>query len=83
MDEGQVVVTNRQEDVDISVPDSLSAFFTLSVDEGGVIKASNFSFTPDLVQRSRLSLQSGDGRADIRGSVKGSGNIYVRGRTGE
>ncbi len=83
MGEGQVVLTNRQEDIEIVVPDSLSAFFTLSVDEGGAIKVSNFPFTPDLVQRSRLSLQSGDGRADIKGSVKGSGNIDVRGRTGE
>ncbi|MCD6250222.1 MAG: hypothetical protein J7J98_07840 [candidate division Zixibacteria bacterium] len=83
MGEGQVVVTNRHEDIDISVPDSLSAFFSLSVDEDGIIEVNNFSFTPDLVQRSRLSLQSGDGLADIRGSVKGSGNIYVRGRTDE
>lgn len=83
MGKGQIVFTNRQEDIEISVPDSLSAFFTLSVDEGSVIEVSNFSFTPDLVQRSRLSLQSGDGQADIRGSVKGSGNIYIRGRSEE
>jgi hypothetical protein len=83
MSEGQLVITNRQEDIEIIVPDSLSAFYTLSVGEDGLIEAGNFSFTPDLVQRDRLSLQSGDGDVDIRGSIKGKGNIYVRGRSGD
>ena len=82
MSESQLVITNHQEDIDITVPDTLSAFYTLSVGEDGVIEASNFTFTPDLVQRDRLSLVSGDGAATIRGSVKGQGNIYVRGRSG-
>jgi len=81
MAEGQLVVTNRQEDIEISVPDTLSAFYTLSVGDDGVIEATNFPFTPDLVRRNRLSLQSGDGKVDIRGSIKGKGNIYIRGRT--
>lgn len=83
MSEGQLVITNRQEDIDISVPDSLSAFYTLSVGDDGVIEATNFSFTPDMVQPSRLSLQSGDGQVDIRGTIKGKGNIYIRGRAGD
>lgn len=83
MSEGQVVITNRQEDIDISVPDTLSAFFNLSVGDNGIIETSNFPFIPDLVQRTRLSLQAGDGRVDIRGTIKGRGNIYVRGRAGE
>jgi hypothetical protein len=83
MTEGQLVVSNRQEDVEITVPDTLSAFYTLSVDDDGIIEASNFPFTPDLVERNRLNLQSGDGRVDILGSVKGKGNIYVRGRSGD
>jgi len=80
MSEGQLVITNRQEDIEISVPDTLSAFYTLSVDEDGIIEATNFSFTPDLVERDRLNLVSGDGRVDVRGSVKGKGNIFIRGR---
>ncbi len=81
MNEGQVVITNRQEDIEIIVPDTMSAFYTLSVGEDGVIEANHFPFTPDLVQRDRLSLQSGDGKVDIRGSIRGKGNIYVRGRS--
>jgi hypothetical protein len=83
MTEGQLVVSNRQEDIEITVPDTLSAFYTLSVDDDGIIEATNFPFTPDLVERNRLNLQSGDGRVDILGSVKGKGNIYIRGRSGE
>jgi hypothetical protein len=83
MTEGQLVVSNRQEDVEIAVPDTLSAFYTLSVDDDGIIEATNFSFTPDLVEHNRLNLQSGDGRVDILGSVKGKGNIYIRGKSGE
>ena len=83
MTEGQLVVSNRQEDVEISVPDTLSAFYTLSVDEEGIIEVTNFPFTPDLVERNRLNLQSRDGRVDILGSVKGKGNIFIRGRSGE
>ncbi|MEW5796261.1 MAG: hypothetical protein AB1772_07845 [Candidatus Zixiibacteriota bacterium] len=83
MDEGQLVISNRQEDIEISVPDTLSAFYTLSVDDDGIIEASNFSFTPDLVEHNRLNLVAGDGRVDIRGSVKGKGNIFIRGKAGE
>jgi hypothetical protein len=83
MKEGQLVVNNRQEDIEIVVPATLSAFYSLSVDDEGVIEASNFPFTPDLVERNRLNLQSGDGLIDIGASVKGKGNIYIRGRSGE
>jgi hypothetical protein len=83
MKEGQLVVSNRQEDIEIVVPDTLSAFYSLSVDDDGIIEASNFPFTPDLVERNRLNLQSGDGRIDVSASVKGKGNIYIRGRSGE
>ncbi len=83
MKEGQLVVSNRQEDIEIVVPDTLSAFYSLAVDDEGVIEASNFPFTPDLVEHNRLNLQSGDGRVDIGVTIKGKGNIYIRGRSGE
>jgi hypothetical protein len=83
MSEGQLVITNRQEDIEINVPDTLSAFYTLSVEDDGIIEATNFPFTPDLVERDRLNLVSGDGRIDIRASVKGKGNVFVRGRRGD
>ncbi len=83
MTEGQLVVANRHEDIDISIPDTLSAYLTLAVDEDGIIEANHFPFVSDLVQRDRLSLVAGSGDVDISGKVRGKGNIYIRGTKGE
>ena len=83
MTEGQLVVANRHEDIDISVPDSISAYLTLAVDQDGLIEATHFPFVSDLVQRDRLSLIAGEGDVDISGTVRGKGNIYIRGVKGE
>jgi len=83
MTEGQLVVSNRNEDIDITVPADISAFFSLNVGENGVIEATNFPFTTDLVQRNRINLISGDGTVDVSGSIRGEGNIYIRGYRGE
>jgi len=83
MTAGQMVVSNRNEDIDITVPADISAFFSLNVGENGLIEASNFPFTTDLVQRNRLNLISGEGAVDISGSIRGEGNIYIRGSRGE
>ncbi|UCE25135.1 MAG: hypothetical protein JSU74_03545 [Candidatus Zixiibacteriota bacterium] len=76
---GQLIVTNRYEDIEISLPNNVSAEFSLAVEEEGKIEVYNFPFKPDLVRRNRLSLISGDGEALISGSVRGKGNLYVRG----
>lgn len=83
MTEGQLVVTNRHEDIDISIPDTLSAYLTLAVDQDGLIEATHFPFVSDLVQRDRLSLIAGTGDVDISATVRGKGNIYIRGTRGE
>lgn len=83
MTEGQLVVSNRDEDIDLTVPNDISAFFSLNVGDNGAIEATNFPFTTDLVQRNRLNLISGDGKVDVSGSIRGEGNIYVRGSRGE
>ncbi len=76
---GQLIVANRYEDIEISLPNNVSAEFSLAVDEEGKIEVYNFPFKPDLVRRNRLSLISGEGKALISGSVRGKGNLYVRG----
>ena len=81
---GQLVLNNRLEDIDITVPIPMSAVLSLSVEEDGKIEVSNVKFQTDLVRRDRLSLIAGDGDTFISGSVSGRGNIYVRGiETGE
>jgi len=76
--DGQVVINNRFEDIEITVPSDLSARLSLAVDEGGKIEASNFTFKTDLVQPNRLNLVAGDGESLISGSIRGKGNIFVR-----
>lgn len=76
--DGQVVINNRFEDIEITVPNNLSARLSLAVDEEGKIEASNFAFKTDLVQHNRLNLVAGDGESLISGSIRGKGNIFVR-----
>ncbi len=83
MPEGQLVVINRDEDIEVTIPDTFSAFLSLAVDDDGEISASGFPFTTDLVQDNRLNLLVGEGAVDISGSITGKGNIYVRGIQGE
>lgn len=80
---GQLIVSNRFEDIEISLPSNVSAEFSLAVEEEGKIEVYNFPFKPDLVTRNRLSLVAGEGEALISGSVRGKGNVYVRGHDPE
>lgn len=83
MTEGQLDISNRHEDIDITVPESLSAYFSLAVDNDGVIEATDLSFQTDLVRFNRLNLLTGDGAVDISGSIRGKGNIFVRGTSSD
>ena len=83
MNEGQLVVTNRYEDIDLTVPDDLSAFYSMVVDEEGEIEVVNVPFSVDLVRRNRLNLTTGEGDVEISGTVRGKGNIFIRGTEGE
>ena len=79
MKEGQLVVSNRYEDIEISVPSDISAYFSLAVEDGNSIEATNFKFQTDLVKSNRLTFHAGEGDVSISGSVRGKGNIYLRG----
>ena len=83
MTEGQLVINNRNEDIDITVPDNLDAFLSMAVSDGGSIEATGFIFKTDLVKPNRLNIIAGDGTVEIASSVRGQGNIYVRGIEGD
>jgi hypothetical protein len=83
MGHSQLLVSNKYEDIDMTVPDSLSAYLSLSVDEDGLIEVSGLPFTADLVEYDRLSLSAGSGLAKIVASVRDKGNLYVRGTRGD
>lgn len=74
---GQLLISNRYEDIEIALPEVFSAVLTLTVDEGSKIEAEHFAFTTELVEPNRLNLVVGDGGGLISGSIRGKGNIYV------
>ena len=79
IDRAQLRITNRFEDIEINLPDRSSAAFSLVVAEGGKIEVSNIDFKTELIEHNRMNLVSGKGKSIISGSVRGSGNIYIRG----
>ncbi len=74
---GQLLISNKYEDIELRLPQEFSAVLTMAVDEGGKIEAQNFPFTTELVEPNRLNLLVGNGRATISSSVRGKGNIYI------
>ncbi len=79
MADGQLSINNRYEDIELEIPSDLSAVVTLAVDDEGKIDASEFNFKTELVEQNRLNLIAGTGVGLISGSVRGKGNIYIRG----
>lgn len=77
LNEAQLVISNQYEDIEITVPDTISAYMSLKVDEDGMIEATHFQFRTDLAERNRLNLHSGgDGKGEISGTAQGKGNIF-------
>jgi len=79
LNDAQLRVTNRFDDVEINLPGSASAALSLAVDEGGKIEVSNFNVKPELIAQNRMNLVAGKGSSIISSNVRGSGNIYIRG----
>ena len=74
-----MVVNNEFEDIDLILPGSLSASFSLAVEEGNEIEVRELEFITDLVEENRLYLLAGKGEASILAAIRGRGNIYIRG----
>lgn len=81
--DARLVVTNQYEDIEITMPDTVSAYISLKVDEDGTIDASQFPFKAELVEHDRLNLRAGAGAAEISGTVRGKGNISIKGYRGD
>lgn len=79
LDDVQLAVSNRYEDIEISVPDEVKTTFSLSVEEDGKIEVMNLPFTANQIQKNYLYLIAGDESSQIKASIRGKGNIFVRG----
>ncbi len=75
----KLLVTNSYEDIEILIPDNISSMISLAVEEGSKIEVNDILTTPDFIQKNRLDLIVGNGKAIINSSVRGNGNIYFRG----
>ena len=83
MTDGRLAISNEYEDVELRVPESISAALALTVDDDGTIDASQLKFVADLVEHNHLSLRLGQGIGSISASIRGKGNILVRGKSGD
>lgn len=79
MQHGQIVINNRNEDIEISVPDNLDAWYYFSVGDNGAIDAASIPVRTELIRPGKMNLVSGQGGVDISGTIRGEGNIYLRG----
>lgn len=75
----RLLVSNRYEDIELWLPTDIGSILALAVDESGHIELSGLKVKSEMVQPNRLNLVAGDGDGLINASVRGSGNIYVRG----
>ena len=74
-----LTVHNTNEDIKVFVPESLTAEFSLRVDNNGEIDVEGLEIKPTLVENSRLDFESGAGGPRIRMSIRDDGNISIRG----
>jgi len=74
-----LTVRNTNEDIKLFVPESLAAEFSLRVDTNGEIDVEGLEIRPTLAENSRLDFESGAGGPRVRMSIRGDGNISVRG----
>jgi len=81
--DAQLKLSNRHEDIEVEMPEDISAVLSLAVEEDSRIEVSSFSMRPELVERDRLSMIVGGSESLISGSISGKGNIFVRGYTRE
>jgi len=83
MTDSRLVIISEYEDVELRLPDNLSAALALTVDEDGTIDVSQIQFVADVVEHNHLNLRLGQGIGSISATVRGKGNILVHGEPGD
>jgi hypothetical protein len=76
----ELYVTNDYSNVDLQIPDDVSALLVASVDRGGRIHTKNISLVPKAIDQTRLEGFVGDGESRIEVNVSGIGSIDINGR---
>ena len=76
----ELYVTDDYSNIDLSVPENVSALLVASVDRGGKIHTKNLSIIPKAIDLTRLEGFVGDGESRIEVNVDGIGSINIDGR---
>lgn len=76
---GKLRVNNSYGPISMNIKNRVDAEFICKTDEGSRVIADHMDMTPNLVYDNRLEFETGDGAAEIRLTVDGSGDITIVG----
>lgn len=79
LEKADVTISNINEDIDLLLPDAVSANFRLEVGVDSEIDVEDLLFKPTLVNERRLEFTTGSGESAISAEIQGIGNILVAG----
>jgi hypothetical protein len=80
IDAGQLFVYNNYNNINLSIPSTVSSQIIASVDDGGRIHSANLPIKPTHLDATRLEGELGGGQARIELKVSGIGIIDIKGR---
>lgn len=80
IDDAQLNINNTYSNIDLKLPQDISARLTLAVDRGGKIHTLGIPIKPLLMEKTRLEGLIGDGRSLVELNVDGIGEINIEGR---
>jgi hypothetical protein len=80
IEDSRLYLSNSYGNIEIIVPEDLSARLALSVGRGGKINTDRILVKPEVIERTRLEGICGDGDSEIEVNISGIGKILVEGR---
>ena len=79
IEECELHVKNTYGNINVSVPEDISARLTLTVDRGGKIHTTGILITPTVLKKTRLEGICGQGESKIEINIDGIGKILLEG----
>jgi hypothetical protein len=76
----ELYVKNTYGNINVSVPEDISARLTLTVDRGGKIHTTGILITPTVLKKTRLEGICGQGESKIEMNIDGIGKILLEGK---
>ncbi len=74
-----LTISNQNEDIQVTLPDAVSAKFLLKVGLRGKINVEGLKARPTTVKSDRLEFITGAGESEIAVDIEGNGNISLKG----